>query len=135
MTQYKVAAGRPWAQTVGYSRAVRRGRLIEVSGTSATTPDGKVVAPGDVYRQTQHILGEVLSAIAELGGQPGDVVRTRVYLTDISRWEEAGRAHGEVFAGIDPACTFVEITNLMLPELVVEVEATALLAEQDETQR
>ncbi|MBI5089900.1 MAG: RidA family protein [Actinobacteria bacterium] len=123
----KVDAARPWAATVGYSRAIRVGDLIEVSGTSATTAGGEVVAPGDPYRQTQYILQEVLGALAELGATPEDVVRTRVYLTNIDHWAEVGRAHGEVFAGLDPACSFVEISRLMLPELVVEVEATALI--------
>jgi enamine deaminase RidA (YjgF/YER057c/UK114 family) len=124
----KVDAARPWAATVGYSRAIRVGDLVEVSGTSATTADGQVVAPGDAYRQTQYVLQEVLGALAELGATPSDVVRTRVFLTDIGQWEEAGRAHGEVFAGLDPACSFVEISRLMLPGLVVEVEATALVS-------
>jgi enamine deaminase RidA (YjgF/YER057c/UK114 family) len=123
----KVDAQRPWAAVVGYSRALRVGDLVEVSGTSATTPEGTVVAPGDAYRQTQHILHEVLGALAELGATPADVVRTRVYLTDIGQWEAAGRAHGEVFAGVDPACSFVEISRLMLPGLVVEVEVTAVV--------
>lgn len=123
-----VSAGRPWAALIGYSRAVRRGDVIEVSGTSATTPDGNVVAPGDAYLQTRHILSEMVAALAELGATPADVVRTRVYLTDIDHWEAAGRAHGEVFVGLDPACTFVEVGRLMLAGLVVEVEMSALVS-------
>lgn len=121
----RVSAQRPWASVVGYSRAIRRGAFIEVSGTSATTADGQVVAPNEPYLQMQYILHEVVGAITELGGSADDVIRTRVFLTDIADWEAIGRAHGEVFAGIDPACSFVEISGLMLPELVVEVEATA----------
>jgi enamine deaminase RidA (YjgF/YER057c/UK114 family) len=116
---------------VGYSRAIRRGAFIEVSGTSATTAVGEVVAPNDPYRQTKYILQEVVGALAELGASAEDVIRTRVFLTDIADWEAVGRAHGEVFSGIDPACSFVEISALMHPELVVEVEATALVGATD----
>lgn len=123
----KVTAGRPWAAVVGYSRAVREGDRVEVSGTSATTPDGQVVAPGDAYLQTQYILAEIVAALAELGATPADVLRTRVYLTDIDQWEAAGRAHGEVFAGLNPACTFIEVGRLMLDGLVVEVELSAVV--------
>lgn len=122
-----VDAKRPWAQVVGYSRAIRSGNLVEVSGTSATSADGQVVSPNDPYLQTGYILREIIDALAELGASPEHVVRTRVYLTRIAHWEDVGRAHGEVFAGIDPACTFIEVGQLMLPELVVEVEATAHL--------
>jgi len=121
-----VDAKRPWSALIGYSRAVRRGAVVEVSGTSATTADGGVVAPGDAYEQTRYILGEIVAALAELGATPADVVRTRVYLTDIGHWEAAGRAHGEVFVGLNPACTFVEVSRLMLDGLVVEVEMSAL---------
>lgn len=127
----RVSAERPWASVVGYSRAIRRGAFIEVSGTSATTADGQVVAPNDPYRQTKYILQEVVGALAELGASAEDVIRTRVFLTDIADWEAVGRAHGEVFSGIDPACSFVEISALMHPELVVEVEATALVGATD----
>ncbi len=126
----RVPAGRPWASVVGYSRAIKRGPFIEVSGTSATTAEGHVVAPNDPYLQTKYILDQVVEALAELGATPHDVVRTRVYLTNITDWEAVGRAHGEVFSGIDPACSFVEIGALMLPELIVEVEATAIVGTQ-----
>ena len=121
----RVDGKRPWAAVVGYSRAVRHGDVIEVSGTSATRPDGTVVAPGDPYLQTGEVLRVVLEALAELDAGPEDVTRTRVYLTDISTWREVGRAHGEVFGLILPACTFVEVNALMLPGLVVELEASA----------
>jgi enamine deaminase RidA (YjgF/YER057c/UK114 family) len=122
-----VEAQRPWTAIVGYSRAMRRGPLIEVAGTSATKGDGTVVAPGDPYEQTRYVLAEVIRAIESLGGSVGDVIRTRVFLTDISAWQEVGRAHGEVFGEVRPASSFVEVSALMLPELVVEVEATAYL--------
>ena len=123
----RVDGKRPWSPIVGYSRAVRRGTFVEVSGTSATRPDGTIVAPGDPYLQTVEALRVVLEALAELGARPEDVTRTRVYLTDISMWQDVGRAHGEVFGRILPACSFVEVRALMLPELVVEVEATAVV--------
>ncbi|NBP51443.1 MAG: RidA family protein [Actinobacteria bacterium] len=124
----RVDARRTWAPVIGYSRAVRRGNVVEVSGTSATSPEGLAVHPGDAYAQTAYILAEVLRALAELGGSPSDVVRTRAYLTNIDDWQAVGRAHGEVFAAVMPACSFVEISRLMLPELVVEIELTAILA-------
>lgn len=123
----RVDAGRPWAAVVGYSRAVRRGPFVEVSGTSATRPDGSVHAPGDAEAQTRYILAEALAAMAELGATADDVIRTRVYLTSIADWEAAGRAHGEVFGALAPASTFVEIPALMHPDLVVEVEISAIV--------
>lgn len=120
-----VDARRPWSPLIGYSRAVRRGDLIEVGGTSATTPEGDVIAPHDGYEQTRTVLSIIQSAIEELGGSLEDVVRTRVFLTDVSMWEDVGRAHGEFFGTILPASTFVEVSRLLLPELVVEIEATA----------
>ena len=123
----RVDGRRPWSPIVGYSRAIRRGPFVEVSGTSATRPDGTVVAPHDAYGQTVDALRTVLDALAELGASAEDVTRTRVYLTDIASWEAVGRAHGEVFKDILPACTFVEVSALMLPELVVEVEASAIV--------
>lgn len=132
MSDYRrVDAKRPWAELISYSRAVRRGDLIEVGGTSATLLDGTVVAPGDAYEQTKHILKVIEEAIVELGGTLADVVRTRAYLTDIGDWEKVGRAHGEAFRSIAPASAFVEVSRLLLPELVVEIEATALISRAD----
>lgn len=122
----RVDGRRPWAEAVGYSRAVRRGDLIEVSGTSATRPDGTVIAANDPYGQMVEVLRVITEALTELGATVDDVVRTRVYLTDLGQWETVARAHNEVFAGVMPACTFIEVSALMLPELVVEVEATAV---------
>lgn len=127
-----VDAARPWAPLIAYSRAVRRGGVIEVGGTSATLPDGRVVSPGNAYEQTAHVLKVILDAIAELGGTKYDVIRTRAYLTNIADWEAVGQAHGEVFAGIAPASTFVEVSRLLLPELVVEIEVTALISSLSE---
>jgi enamine deaminase RidA (YjgF/YER057c/UK114 family) len=127
MTYKAVDAQRPWASLVGYSRAVRVGNIIEVGGTSATLPTGEVHAPGDAYRQTAHILEVVVAALRELGAAPEDVVRTRAYLCDINQWKEVGRAHGELFGHIRPASTFVEVSRLLLPGLVVEIEVTAII--------
>lgn len=130
MTETHYVEGRrPWVAAVGYSRAVRRGNIVEVSGTSATRPDGSVVAANDPYGQMAHILEVVTEALTHLGASVNDVVRTRVYLTDISQWEMIARAHYEIFSEVKPACTFVGVSALMLPELVVEVEATAVLPE------
>lgn len=127
MPYRKVDARRPWAALIGYSRAVRVGAVIEVGGTSATLPDGQVVAPGDAYLQTKHVLQVITAAVIELGGRVEDIVRTRAFLSDIDQWEAVGRAHGELFGTIQPASTFVEVSRLLLPELVVEIEATAIL--------
>lgn len=126
-----VDADRPWASLISYSRAVRRGNIIEIGGTSATLGSGEVVAPGDAYEQTRHVLGVIADALEELGATVDDVIRTRAYLTDISDWEAVGRAHGEVFQNRAPASTFVEVSRLLLDGLVVEIEATAVLAETD----
>src|SRR5690349_10171569 len=116
----KVDAKRPWAQLIGYSRAVRVHNFIEVGGTSATLPNGEVVSPGDAYAQTKHVLEVITAAVIELGGTVEDIVRTRVFMSDIDQWEDVGRAHGEVFGEIEPASSFVEVSRLLLPELVVE---------------
>lgn len=125
----RIAAKRPWSELIGYSRAMRRGPLIEVSGTTATSPEGEALYPGDPYRQTKYALEVMVAAIEELGGRASDVVRTRAFLTDISDWEGVGRAHGEVFRDLDPASTFVEVSGLLLPDLRVELEATAFVVD------
>lgn len=108
---------------IGFSRAVRVGRFLAVAGTAPIAPDGSVAAPGDVYGQTKRCLDIIRQAVEEAGLSLEDVVRTRVMLTDISRWEDAARAHGEVFATVRPACTFVEIGRFIDPGWLVEVEA------------
>lgn len=120
---------RPWAPIVGYSRAVRMGSLVEVSGTSSTTRDGQVIHPNDAYGQMKYILEEIKTAIEEVGATFENTIRTRVYMTNIEDWPAVAKAHGEVFSSIMPACTFVEIGRLMLPELCVEVEATLWIPE------
>jgi enamine deaminase RidA (YjgF/YER057c/UK114 family) len=118
-----VSSGSPFEPRIGFSRAVRVGPIVAVSGTAPIAPDGSVAAPGDVYGQTRRCLDIIARAIGEAGLGLHNVVRTRVMLTDISRWEEAARAHGEVFSAVKPACTFVEVKRLIDPGWLVEIEA------------
>lgn len=126
MTRQRVSANRPWEKIVGYCRAVRVGAHIEVSGTAAAGPEGEVLCPGDLYGQTREALRIIGDALAELGASYEDVIRTRVYLKDITAWEEAGRAHGEIFSEIRPACAFIGSSGFVDPAMLVEIEATAL---------
>jgi len=121
-----VGTGSPWEGVVGYSRAVRVGDTVHVAGTTAIR-DGRVVAPGDAYRQAKVALEIVVEALEECGAVPADVVRTRMFVTDIRDWEAVGRAHGEVFADVRPASTMVQVTALIDPDLLVEIEAEALV--------
>ena len=120
-----ISSGAPWEPIVGYSRAVRVGALVQVAGTAAVGADGRTVAPGDGAAQTRHILGIIEKALAEAGAALEDVTRTRIYVTDISQWEAIGRAHGERFAAIRPATTMIEVSKLIAPDMVVEIEAEA----------
>lgn len=122
------STGSPWEPVVGYSRAVRVGNVIEVAGTTALR-DGEIVGRGNPYEQTKVILHTIAEAINGLGGKMTDVVRTRIFVTDISMWEEIGKAHGEVFSQIRPASTMVEVKGLIDPGLLVEIEATAIVAD------
>jgi len=124
-----VSSGAPWEDKIGYSRAVRIGRLIEVSGTSAIDRD-HIVTPGDPYQQTRFIIQKIEKALDDAGASLNDVVRTRIYVTNIKDWDAVGRAHGEFFKKIKPVTTMVEVKSLIDPNFVVEIEATAYLSEE-----
>jgi enamine deaminase RidA (YjgF/YER057c/UK114 family) len=127
MQRTNYSSGAPWENKVGYSRAVRAGNVIEVSGTVAADGD-KVVGAGNAYTQTKYILARIEAVLVAAGSSLHDVVRTRMYVTDISRWEEIGRAHGEFFQSIKPATTMVEVRKLIDDRFLVEIEATAVIS-------
>lgn len=127
-TRENISTGGAWEGIVGYSRAVKIGNLIAVSGTTASAPDGNGAIGGDdIAEQTREALRRIADALERAGASLSDVVRPRIFLTDISRWEEVGRAHGEVFGEIRPANTMVEVSKLIAPGLLVEIEADAVL--------
>ena len=128
MERTNYPSGAKWEAIVGYSRAVRMGKVIGVTGTVAVDDNDQVVGPNDAYEQTKFIIQKIDGVLQRAGATLADVVRTRMFVTDISRWEEYGRAHGEFFSVIRPSTSMVEVKGLIAPEFLIEVEATAILA-------
>ena len=132
MTEFRrsnLQSGAPWESRVGYSRAVRTGRFIAVSGSAAVDEDGRLVGEGDMYAQAKQCIDVITAALERAGARLSDVVRTRMFVTDIERWQEAGRAHQEAFGDVMPATSMVEVSRLIDPRMLVEIEADAIIGD------
>ena len=124
------SSGAPWESIAGYSRAVRVGNIIEVAGTTAVDTEGQVVGAGDISKQTDYIFNKIRNALSDAGSKMSDVIRTRMYLTDINDWETVARVHGDIFSDIKPVSTLVEVSGLIDEELLIEIEVSAVVSDR-----